>query len=175
MTTRPDIIIGIDPGKKGAFAVCAVGRVVSVDDLPIHPVTNMIDPIALDYLLDERIWSARFGRLTSGDVGFLLEDPMAIASGGTKTARTIGKGEGLLYSAMVRFAHPLGEGWQGVRIVKPNAWKKKVGVTSDKETSLDLACRRFPHLAQRFARKKDDGRAEAALLAEFGYENWSDL
>ena len=37
-----------------------------------------------------------------------------------------------------------------------------------KRSSRDLAAARWPEHAARFARVRDDGRAEAALLAEYG-------
>ena len=53
-------------------------------------------------------------------------------------------------------------------LVPANRWKKAMGVTADKRSSRDVAARRWPTEAHRFARVRDDGRAEAALLAEYG-------
>jgi len=47
-------------------------------------------------------------------------------------------------------------------------WKPALGLTSDKQVSLDLARHLFPAHAGLLRRKKDDGRAEAMLLAEYG-------
>lgn len=52
-----------------------------------------------------------------------------------------------------------------VLMVRPQAWKKVLGVTADKETSLSLARELFP--AASLLRKKDHGRAEALLIAEY--------
>jgi crossover junction endodeoxyribonuclease RuvC len=43
-------------------------------------------------------------------------------------------------------------------------------LSSDKDTSRQLAMQRFPDYAEKFVRKKDDGRAEAALIALYGAE-----
>jgi crossover junction endodeoxyribonuclease RuvC len=43
-------------------------------------------------------------------------------------------------------------------------------LTSDKDAARGVAIQRFPAMAGAFARKKDDGRAEAALIALYGWE-----
>ena len=57
-----------------------------------------------------------------------------------------------------------------MHLVTPQKWKKHFGLTSDKDTSRQLAMQRFPDYADKFVRKKDDGRAEAALIALYGAE-----
>jgi Holliday junction resolvasome RuvABC endonuclease subunit len=55
-------------------------------------------------------------------------------------------------------------------LVTPGSWKKamKVGGGADgKEECRAMALRMFPACADHFARKKDAGRAEAALLAVY--------
>ncbi len=53
--------------------------------------------------------------------------------------------------------------------VDPTVWKPAVGVTADKKTSLALARRMWPaHADTAFKRVKDNGRAEAALMAHYG-------
>ena len=50
-------------------------------------------------------------------------------------------------------------------LVSPREWKKEMGLTSDKDDSLAMARELWPNAP--LARKKDNGRAEALLLAEF--------
>ena len=48
----------------------------------------------------------------------------------------------------------------------PAAWKRAVGLSlASKDASRSEAIRRWPAHAACFARVKDDGRAEAALIA----------
>lgn len=54
-------------------------------------------------------------------------------------------------------------------LVAPTKWKKHFGLDSDKEKSRALAIRLFPGCGY-FTRKKDHGRAEAALIARYGAE-----
>jgi crossover junction endodeoxyribonuclease RuvC len=53
-------------------------------------------------------------------------------------------------------------------LVTPGVWKKYFRLDSDKEKSRAAALRMFPATAHYFSRKKDHGRAEAALLAVYG-------
>lgn len=57
-------------------------------------------------------------------------------------------------------------------LVTPQKWKTyyEVPKGSDKEYSRQLALQLFPELAPLLARKKDHGRAEAALIAFYGSE-----
>jgi len=51
--------------------------------------------------------------------------------------------------------------------VTPGKWKKFYGLTAEKEKSRELAIQTWP-ASDAFRRKKDHGRAEAALLALYG-------
>jgi hypothetical protein len=57
------------------------------------------------------------------------------------------------------------------RTVRPSVWKPKVGVTSDKQTSLALARALFPMAADQLKRQKDHNRAEALLIAEYAHHH----
>ena len=50
-------------------------------------------------------------------------------------------------------------------MVTPQKWKKDMGLTSDKNESLTMARELWPITP--LARKKDNGRAEALLMAEW--------
>ena len=55
-----------------------------------------------------------------------------------------------------------------VELPTPAAWKREMGVTSDKEAVRAKAIAAWPSWSHSFARKKDADRAEAAMLAEYG-------
>ena len=58
-------------------------------------------------------------------------------------------------------------------LVTPQKWKRHFRlIGSDKEASRTMALRLFPACAEHFQRKKDHGRAEAALLARYGAETF---
>jgi crossover junction endodeoxyribonuclease RuvC len=56
-----------------------------------------------------------------------------------------------------------------VTFLTPPAWKRAVGLTlASKDASRSEVIRQWPGHAALFARIKDDGRAEAALIAAAG-------
>lgn len=57
-----------------------------------------------------------------------------------------------------------GVGMRYIRVT-PAVWKKRLGLSADKERSRALALQTWPGHADLFRRKKDHDRAEAALLA----------
>ena len=52
--------------------------------------------------------------------------------------------------------------------VSPQKWKKFFNLHADKDESRRAITRLLPKFSHLFARKMDDGRAEAALLAIYG-------
>lgn len=152
------LICGIDPGFSGAIALLnPFTRYLEVHDMPVLP--NKTGKTVLD-----------FTKL----VGLLVpsEDMRNVAMIEQVSAMP---GQGV--SSMFRFGQCLGaieatvhgHGFE-VHYVTPSKWKKHFGLSSDKDTSRGLAKQRFPAQASFFDRKKDDGRAEAALLALYALE-----
>jgi len=54
-----------------------------------------------------------------------------------------------------------------LQIIPAAVWKRRAGVSRDKGAARQQAQRLWPASAKLFSRVKDDGRAEAALLARF--------
>jgi crossover junction endodeoxyribonuclease RuvC len=55
-------------------------------------------------------------------------------------------------------------------LVTPQKWKKYFDLSRDKDESRLYAARLWPTSADKFKRKRDDGRAEALLIAKYGSE-----
>ncbi len=54
-------------------------------------------------------------------------------------------------------------------LVRPVVWKRALGlIKKSKDDSRRLATQLYPELERQFARVKDDGRAEALLIAHYG-------
>jgi len=155
------IIIGIDPGYTGAIAGLdtQTGSLV-VQDMPTVPSPKgkvMLDMAELHRFLDPQ------GRQ---DIGVVIEKVSAMPRQGVSSTFRFGECFGAIQMAVV--AHQL-----PYQLITPQSWKKHFGLTSNKGTSRGLASQRFPQYSKQFARVKDDGRAEAALLALFGFEKLS--
>jgi crossover junction endodeoxyribonuclease RuvC len=92
-----------------------------------------------------------------------LEEVHAMPGQGVTSMFSMGKGSGLWEGIITALGMPL------VRI-PPQRWKKEMladGRGKDKQASIVRALELFPEAASHMARKKDEGRAEAILIAEY--------
>ena len=55
-------------------------------------------------------------------------------------------------------------------LVTPQLWKKAMRLVADKDAARQRAVQLFPERAEWFRRVKDDGRAEAAMIALYGWQ-----
>lgn len=143
-------ILTIDPGLTGAMAVYMTGLAdrIAVYDMPVvdgeinhHQLTHMIRSFGPDFAYVER-------------VGPMPRD-------GVRQAWRFG----CAYTAARVVVSLLNI---PTTLVTPGTWKKAMKVAGGpegKEQCRALALQSFPSCAASFARKKDQGRAEAALLA----------
>jgi crossover junction endodeoxyribonuclease RuvC len=88
----------------------------------------------------------------------IIEQSGPMARDGSMQAWKTGCGWGIVYGVVVGIGIP-------ISIVTVQRWKKAMGATADKDLSRKLAMSAFPEQADHLSRKKDDGRAEAALIA----------
>jgi len=153
------LYLGIDPGFTGAIA-CHDGDTggLVVLDMPILVAKSgkkEIDHVAL------------FDSLTPPDDGrrviAYLEQVHSMPKQGLSSTFRFGQGYGALQMALL--AHRT-----STVDVTPQKWKKHFGLQRDKGASRGLATQRFPAYAHLFKRVKDDGRAEAALIALYAKE-----
>lgn len=153
MTTT--LTLGIDPGKLGAIAALdEAGGLVDVIDMP-----NAGGEVSAALLVDALdAWCDGFTRI--GTV--VVEEVAAFPKNGSIGNFKLGMAYGVVLGVV-------GIRWPLVR-VRPATWKRSMGLTSDKELSRRRAIETWPGSASAFARKKDDGRAEAALLALWGHQ-----
>ncbi len=139
------ILLGIDPGVSGAIATFdTIERRVAVIDMPdttvaLNEAIQALPPIAL----------------------CILEKPYYNKAIGTTNAARIGTAYGKILGALA---------WCGVPVleVTPSTWKAALNLSTSKAASREKASQIFPDDAYQWARVKDDGRAEAALLAWYG-------
>jgi hypothetical protein len=80
---------------------------------------------------------------------------------GIKNAVTIAQAYGELKTCLFFAGIPTFE-------VDPSTWKKSMHLSADKNASRALASQYFPDSADQWSRVRDDGRAEAALIAYYG-------
>ncbi len=158
-------VLGIDPGLKGGMAFYD-----GVIMIPMYtPVVsesfvkngkkqerNLLDLATIRDLIEEH----------KPDLA-ILEKVAARSGQGVTSMFRFGQGfgefRGILTAMRVTFEEPT-----------PQAWKKTFTLDSEKETSLELARQLFPANAKEsFRLKKQDGVAEAALIAKYGFDKHS--
>jgi crossover junction endodeoxyribonuclease RuvC len=142
--------MGVDPGLSGALAFYfpAAPDFVTPEDMPnvagevdCATLATRIRQMAPDLAIVERIGSM----------------PGQGVSSTFKFGARFGAIRGVLAALEIRTV-----------LVAPAVWKKHFRLDSDKEKARGLALRTFAKSPGHFARKKDHGRAEAALLALYG-------
>ncbi|HWY83972.1 MAG TPA: hypothetical protein VNY10_18965 [Roseiarcus sp.] len=152
------IILGIDIGASGAIALLTgAGELVDVFDMPVLADGPSGRRAVNAPLLAEII----FKHASKAFVEFVGPRPGEGAVGAFAFGRSRGVVEGVLGAAGVR-----------ATTTAPAACKRAVGLPAGPEGAKDAArseaIRRWPAKAALFARVKDDGRAEAALIAVAG-------
>jgi len=143
--------LGIDPGASGAFALLEGDRLLAAWDMPFIMVKGRARVSAAH--VAQEIANARPDQIALEEVG-------AMPNQGVASMFSFGRSAGVLEGVIAALGYPL-------HMVRPAIWKRAAGVPADKDAARLMATRLWPDQAQYFARKKDDGRAEAALLARW--------
>lgn len=162
------VVVGIDPGLHGAIATWFPReQELYVRDMPVLASRRKlrIDEDALLKLLCDELTGA--DRVVIEKVGVMPKQGIA-------SAGSFMRGAGIVVGACKMAAAML----QTLDVVElhPTKWKFQAGVIAPagsasvarKKLSRERAMKLFPAHAGLFARVKDDGRAEASLLAWLG-------
>lgn len=152
------VVIGIDPGFTGAVAIFRPSiRALSIYDMPVMPNSKGKTEINLYALHDilEREDDTRHIAV--------VEQVAAMRGQGVSSMFRFGQGFGAIQMSLA--AHKI-----EARYITPSKWKSHFNLSRDKGLSRSIASQRFPEYADMFKRAKDDGRAEACLIALYGSE-----
>ena len=141
--------IGIDPGKGGALAV-------------LHEDgSSIIYPFSVEgykeILADLSVENFRCRAKCC------LEHVNAMPGNGGVSMFHFGENFGFIQGLLTAYDIPY-------ELVRPQKWKKFYGITSDKNTSIEVCHRLFPYVDLKRTercKKMDDGFAESLLLAEY--------
>lgn len=139
------MILGIDPGRSGALALFdKTALSVTVHDMPdtitgLHNLLCSFPPV-------------KFA---------VVEKPFYPRIVGTKNVAVMAENYGVLRGALQWRDTPTYD-------VRPDEWKRALNLSPDKAASRRKADQIFPDSADQWTRVKDDGRAEAALIAWYG-------
>lgn len=151
--------VGIDPGVSGGVAAMLDEKLLWARDMPVtlyksgKSTKKKVSPSVLaDWFTRE------LPRLPDHAIVELVG---AMPGQGVTSMFNFGQSYGVILGVLGALYIP-------VTPVRPQAWRKAAGVHGDKKHSRSRAAELFPANAADFARVKDDGRAEAALIAYSG-------
>ena len=144
-------IAAFDPGSTtGAFAILYPDHpsgIYPLSVLDIPSADGQVDAPSLTRLLK-----------TYGPTHAVIERVSSMPKQGVASTFKFGVAYGIIQGVVGALNIP-------VQFVTPTKWKKHFGLSADKEESRARALQLWPSRSELFARKKDHGRAEAALLA----------
>jgi len=157
-------ILGVDPGIRGGLAIVLVDAngaapcLIDAIDIPVTGVgaKERVDAIAI------RNWIAQHAPQHA-----LIERAQAMPKQGASSGFKYGRAVGAIEAVIACCEIPL-------TIIEPTAWKKFHQLRGgDKEAGRQRALQLFPTAHELLARKKDHGRAEAALIALYGLQQFN--
>lgn len=148
------MILAIDPGASGALAFYSPDAgTLEIIDTPVIEVKRgqklkkEISPQMMSAIIRAR-----------GPQIAILELVGAMPGQGVSSMFQFGRGVGMYEGALAALQIP-------VTYISPVGWQRAVNARSGKDGNRQRASELFPAYAHLFARKKDDGRADAALMA----------
>lgn len=157
--------IGIDPGLTGAIAVLDCSGKVALFDMPVRvrggKVGKEVSAKGLREIIGEYVgWTDEHGECI-----VCLERVASRPDQGVAGMFSLGDSYGVVRGCVG------GLGGFCVDVI-PSVWRKGVGVKSGtgKEGSLGMARMLFGN--EGLERKKDNGRADALLIAEYARRRW---
>jgi crossover junction endodeoxyribonuclease RuvC len=151
---RTNIYIGIDPGLGGAIALIVNGTACVFDT-----------PTATDGVKRRYLLGSMRDILAQGDSPkhACIEAVHAMKGQGVTSMFSFGEGYGIWKGLLSGLGIPF-------ETVTPQRWQKELmdGRPKTKGASRIRAQELFPYLSHTLQRIKDDGRADALLIAEYG-------
>lgn len=166
---RP-LILGVDPGLFGAISVVEIDTLDIVDmiDMPLFQtstksrksgILNHLDVHKLSNLID--VYAPHVSLA-------VIEDVSAMPNQGLSSTFRFGQVYGQAHGVLAGHYVP-------VIPVKSAVWKMSLGLSYDKDVSLEVATRIFSKYKNLWKLKKNVDRAEAALMSYYGIKYLSEL
>lgn len=177
---KPARILGIDPGLSGGWAVLdGKGRLINCGHFPTHTVkkngknSTQLDGAGVADVLEINGYDIPTisGDLRQSSRHFVQAFVEAVSSRPRQAGQfQFGINTGLIHGVLHALNIPFD-------LVSPVLWKSAYGLKRAedqtkgdmKSLARDVAAQLFPKHAEKFARVKDDGVAEAVLIARYGF------
>lgn len=154
------LVIGVDPGLTGAIAAIDGEQLLWCVDMPT--ANGAIAIPLLDQLYDPSEygpWNLGWDNPNCEMQPVAIEHVHSMPGQGVASTFKFGKAYGVVLGYFTAHGHRITH-------VAPTEWKSTFRLNGkDKDAARALAIELWPSEAQLFARKKDCGRADAALIA----------
>ena len=158
------LIIGIDPGIKGAICILKNGVVINVFDMPIMPIGKKNKSQVNGSQIYNEILKV-IENEDKQDVKVVIEQVSAMPGQGVTSMFNFGQSYGVLKGIFSAMQIPMD-------FVSPVKWKKYFNlINTQKDSSRTKAIEFFPYISAKLSRKKDANKADAILIASFYYQN----
>ncbi len=155
------ITIGIDPGQSGAIAVLADGWPIAVHDMPTVARRTKGYEVSASGLLN--ILHRVKAEYPDAHIFGAVEMVGGMPGQGVVSSFHFGQSYGTARCSLTALHI-------GYKLVAPTVWKRYHGlIGAAKDSSRTVAIQKYPAIAHFLERKKDDGRAEAILIAAWCY------
>ncbi len=150
------VFIGIDPGLHGAIAAITPNR-IELHDTPILSIGTKRNYNASAMAMLLRSYKETYPTLLVG-----LEWVHSMPGQGVASTFLFGESFGAWKGILASLCVPH-------QLISPQAWKRSMmaGQPKEKDASRLVALRLFPEVSDRLQLKKDHGRADALLIAEY--------
>ena len=153
------LVLGIDPGLSAGYAVYGPATQPLLDDIPVHQAQHG-RAAKVRAELDIHACAAAWASLPLDHV--FIEDISSRPGQSVTAVRRYAYAAGSLYGVVVTLGLP-------VTLVAPQAWQKYHRIGPSPDAARQKAVQLFPRIAARIARVKDQHRADALLIALYGY------
>jgi crossover junction endodeoxyribonuclease RuvC len=146
-------VVGIDPGVTGGIACIEDGQLIVSCRMPVYD-SRCSGSILADIL-----------RGLQPDM-IAVEKTQPMPKNGSIASFSLGMNTGIIFGVVETLGHPLTK-------IRPVDWKRSNGlIGKDKNASRALAMELWPDQREQFRLAKDDGKAEAALIARSYIYTW---
>lgn len=151
------MIVGIDPGASGALAF--LDHVAGTLDIVDMPTVEVKRGNKLKRELSAQMLTAIISSRKPASA--IVERVGAMPGQGVSSMFQFGRNVGTIEGVLAALHIP-------ITMIAPQIWRKLAQVREGKDGSRQRAGELFPAYAATFARVKDDGRADAAIIAWTG-------
>ena len=159
------LIIGIDPGISGSICFFLNGEIIDVIEMPTMADGKKNKKQVNGSQIYNEI-SKRIREIDKKNIKVVIEHVSAMPGQGVTSMFNFGQSFGILKgicSAMQLSTY----------FVRPAKWKKYFNlINSEKDASRTKAIEIFPYFSTNLAKKKDNNKADAILIASFYYETY---